>query len=94
MSEKSNRFEKVWAEAVSKVWNEGDAAFRHKLLTNPKAAFAELGAEIPEGVDLRVIESSRQNVYFVLPPKPEDLKDIEDQNLDELYRACPGTVCQ
>jgi hypothetical protein len=94
MPEKANRFEQAWAEAVAKVWKEGSGEFRTKLLRDPKAAFAELGAEIPQGVDVRVIESSRSQVYFVLPPKPGELKDISDENLDELYRACPGTVCQ
>ena len=94
MSDSTNNFERAWAEAVAKVWQESDQSFRMKLLSDPKSAFAELGAEIPSGVDVRVIESTLKQVYFVLPPKPEDLEDISDQNLDELYRACPGTVCQ
>lgn len=90
----SNKFERAWAEAVARIWTRGDMEFRRKMLEDPRAAFAELGAEIPEGVDLRVIERTAKNVYFVLPPRPEELEDISDQNLDELYRACPGTVCQ
>lgn len=90
----SNKFERAWAEAMARIWTKGDKDFRRKMLENPKAAFAELGAEIPEGVDVRVIEGTAKNVYFVLPPRPEELENISDKNLDELYRACPGTVCQ
>lgn len=89
-----NKFERAWAEAMTRIWTKGDVAFRRKMLEDPKAAFAELGAEIPEGVDIRVIERTSKNVYFVLPPKPDELTDLSDKNLDELYRACPGTVCQ
>jgi hypothetical protein len=93
MARQTNRFEQAWAEAVVRVWQENDATFRTKLLSDPKAAFAELGAEIPHGIQVKVIENSANQVNFVLPPRPSALEEVTDQNLDELYRACPGTVC-
>ena len=94
MAESGNKFERAWAEAVAKVWQESDQTFRRKLLVDTRAAFAELGVEIPHGVEVQVIESTQKKMFFVLPPKPEELGEIADENLDELYRACPGTVCQ
>lgn len=93
MAEQPNRFEQAWAEAVIRVWRQGDSAFKAKLLRDPKAAFKELGADIPHGINVKVIENTAGEVHFVLPPQPKELADITDQNLDELYRACPGTVC-
>jgi len=88
-----NRFEKAWATAVLRVWKECDEDFRRKLVKDPRAVFAELGAEIPAGVHVKIIENTPTHLHFVIPPKPEDLDAITDENLDELYRACPGTVC-
>jgi hypothetical protein len=93
MSKTPNRFERAWAEVVAKVWYEGDQGFRERLLRDPKSVFAELGASIPADVTLTVVENTRQQITFVVPPKPEELSGLRDEAMSELYRACPGTVC-
>jgi hypothetical protein len=89
----SNRFEQAWAEAVARAWNQDDSAFREKLLRDPKGVFADLGAPIPENVQLTVVENTKTHLTFVVPPKPSELTDIASSPIAELYRACPGTVC-
>jgi hypothetical protein len=89
----TNQFERAWAEAVARTWKEGNQEFRKQLLTDPKAVFAKLGAPIPAGIDVVVIENTAGKLHFVLPPKPAELSEISDSKLTELYRACPGTVC-
>lgn len=91
--EAENRFEAAWAELVSRIWSEQDPDARAELMRNPKAVFAELGADIPSDIEIVVIENSPTRLNFVLPPTPEELDKVSDQSLSELYRACPGTVC-
>jgi hypothetical protein len=87
-----NRFDRAWAEVMAKVWG-GDESLRQKLISDPKAAFADFGAKIPDGINVVVIENAPGQVHFVLPLKPAELAVVSDSALTELYRACPGTVC-
>jgi hypothetical protein len=45
-----------------------DDGFRQRLLDDPKGAVEdELGARLPEGVEVRVVEERAQTIYLVLP---------------------------
>src|SRR5690242_2474616 len=57
VTNEENSFERAWAEAVVRVWRQGDEGFRQKLLNDPKSAFAELGAKVPDGVEVHIIEN-------------------------------------
>jgi diamine N-acetyltransferase len=49
-----------------------DPAFRHSLLSDHRAAIKQtFGEDVPEGLDLRVVEETPQVAYLVLPlPAP------------------------
>lgn len=64
-----------------------DEGFRQKLLNDPKAAVEEeLGAPLPEGVEIRAVEETADTVFLVLPPSGSsaggDNEEISDQDLD------------
>ena len=42
------------AKIIAKAWK--DPRFKEKLLKNPKAAFKEVGLDIPENIRVKVIE--------------------------------------
>ena len=45
-----------------------DDAFRQRLLADPKATVEqELETQLPEGVEVTVVEESEQTIYLVLP---------------------------
>jgi hypothetical protein len=45
-----------------------DEEFRQRLLDDPKAAVEqELGTQLPEDVEVSVVEESAQTIYLVLP---------------------------
>ena len=45
-----------------------DDSFRQRLLADPKAAAEqELGTQLPEGVEVRVVQESADTIYLVLP---------------------------
>lgn len=61
---------------IARAWQ--DESFKEELLSNPKAAFERESIELPESIELRVVEENANTLYFVLPPKPsEELSDAE-----------------
>jgi nitrile hydratase alpha subunit len=73
-----------------------DEDFRQTLLDDPKAAVEqELGTQLPEGVEVRVVEESGQSIYLVLPVRSADLppSELSDQDLDAVAGGDTGATC-
>jgi hypothetical protein len=70
-----------------------DDSFRQRLLDDPKGTVEqELGSQLPEDVEVRVVEESAQSIYLVLPfasPLSEG-GEISDEELEAV--AGGGTV--
>jgi len=77
-----------------------DEDFRQRLLDDPKAAVEqELGAQLPEGVEVRAVEESQDTIYLVLPsasPLGGEDGELSDQDLEAVagggswMTGCPG----
>jgi hypothetical protein len=62
-----------------------DEDFRRRLLEDPKATVEqELATQLPEDVEVRVVEESQQTIYLVLPFRSADLPagELSDQQLE------------
>jgi hypothetical protein len=62
-----------------------DDSFRQRLLDDPKGTVEqELGTQLPEDVEVRVVEESQQSIYLVLPFRSADLPpgELSDQELE------------
>jgi hypothetical protein len=61
-----------------------DEFFRQELLRNPKSTLErELGAPLPEGVDVRAVEDTADTVHLVLPSKSlSERGELSDEDLD------------
>jgi hypothetical protein len=58
-----------------------DESFRQQLIDDPKAAIGEeLGVEIPDGLQIRVIEEDPQEVVLVLPAAA-GTRELSDEQL-------------
>ena len=78
-------------EAETKIVSKAleDADFRNNLKANTKAVLAqELGGEIPEGVEIEVLEETDSKLYLVLPPLM-----LEEELSDEELEAVAGGGC-
>jgi hypothetical protein len=67
---------------------ERDRAFRQQLVDDPRGAIEEeLGVELPEGLQVRVLQEGPSEAVLVLPifPDPGELRD------EELAAAAGGT---
>lgn len=62
--------EDMEARIISKAWQ--DESFKQELIGNPTAVFCrELGLDLPQGLEVRVVEETPTTIYLVLPAKPE-----------------------
>lgn len=89
--ERALRRERIWAEAVARVWR-GDVDFTNELRADPKGVLGRMGAEFPASMTVQLIENTPENMTFVLPTKPRPIEASAKEAVF-LYAACPCTVC-
>ncbi len=87
----ANRYNDAWSQILAKIWTKKDGTLRERLISDPGSVFAEHGAEFPGDVTVSVIENGPKNLTFVIPVAPVGLAEISDEDIAELYQACPGT---
>ncbi|HPZ43894.1 MAG TPA: NHLP leader peptide family RiPP precursor [Bacillota bacterium] len=64
---------------------QSDHNFKKFLMEKPHEAIAQFGVQVPEEVEVRVVEESANVVYLVVPVNPDELTD-------ELLNAVAGGV--
>ena len=64
-------------EIIKKAQSDKD--FKKALLDNPKETLGQLGVQVPEEVEVKVVEESPKVVYLVLPV---NLDELTDEQLD------------
>ncbi|OGV59777.1 MAG: hypothetical protein A2283_10990 [Lentisphaerae bacterium RIFOXYA12_FULL_48_11] len=79
-------FQKAYGKLVAKAWS--DAEFKAKLLADPMKVFKENSMEVPEGIEVRIVENTDKIINFILPPEPSD--ELTDE---QLSGADGGFVC-
>ncbi len=68
-----------------------DEAFKSELISNPKAVIArEIGQELPESVEIEVLEPTPEKLYLVLPLKVESGEMASDELSNEQLDAVAG----
>ena len=58
-----------------------DSAYRSRVVREPRAVLAEWGTELSDDVEVRVVDSSSEVRYFVLPQRPADTEQLSEQEL-------------
>ncbi len=56
-----------WEAIIDKAGT--DAGFKQRLLDNPVKALGEDGVAVPDGIAVKVVESTDKEVWLVLPHK-------------------------
>ncbi len=59
-------------------------AYRSRMVREPRAVLAEFGTEIPDGVEVRVHDSTAELRYMVLPLRPEGTGDMDEDALAKI----------
>ena len=61
-----------------------DAAYRSRVVRQPRAVLAEWGTELGADVDVRVHDSSSEVRYFILPERPAGTESLTEDELAAL----------
>ena len=74
-------------EFLNKVWT--DEAFRARLESDPKAVLKEMGGQVPDNVQIKVVRDSDRVKYLHIPsPPPEgEISDADLGRVDGLRKA-------
>lgn len=59
-------------------------AYRSRAVREPRGVLAEFGTTLPEGVAVRVHDSTADMRYLVLPLRPEGTEDMREEDLAAL----------
>src|SRR5688500_11682636 len=58
--------------------------YRARMVREPRAVLREMGCDVPDEVELRVWDSSAEVRYLVLPERPADTEDLDEEQLAAL----------
>ena len=73
---------------IPPVWYKSPP-YRARVVREPRAVLAEFGLELPDGVEIRVWDSSAELRYIVLPMRPEGTEHLDEDDLAALVtRDC------
>lgn len=83
------------------VWYKS-APFRSRAVIDPRGVLADFGTTLPDGVEIRVWDSTAELRYLVLPRRPAGTEGLSEDELADLVTrnamigvevvAAPGTV--
>jgi hypothetical protein len=75
----SEEQERKMQKIIVKAWMDDD--YKQALLANPTSRLKEEGVEIPEGVEIHIVENTENVHHLVLPhkPTPEELTENDYQ---------------
>ena len=100
MTEAKNKL----AELFAACWR--DETLKGRFLADPRSVLEEFGMELPEGVDVKVVENADDRVHITLPMTPPGHAELSDADLQRVagggnswnyqthdcHSTCPGVI--
>ena len=75
MTEERNKLAALFAAC----WK--DEALKARFLSDPKAVLAEHGIDVPDGIDVNVVENTDNTVHITMPMTPAGAGELSDEEL-------------
>ena len=85
MTEQRNQL----AELFAACWK--DDALKARFMADPRAVLAERGIEMPDGIDVTVVENTDNTVHITLPVPPDGHAEM---TMEDLSQAAGGAGAQ
>ena len=82
MTEQKNALAQLFAAC----WK--DEALKARLMADPKAVLKEHGLDVPDGIDVKVVENADDCVHITLPAPPAGDMDLSDEELSNAAGGC------
>ena len=68
--------------AIARAWADGD--YKARLVSDPHAALAEAGVEVPAGLTVKVVENTAETQHLVLPLAPGNAGEVSIKELEKV----------
>jgi hypothetical protein len=81
----------AWPQLVGQAW--ADAAFRQRLLSDPKRVLDELGVELPADHAIELVEDTPSKTFLVLPQRPAHLDALASLDGPSLSTGIRADAC-
>ena len=78
MTEQRNALAQVFAAC----WK--DEELKARFMADPKAVLAEFDMDVPDGVDVKVVENSDNCVHITMPQAPAGAGELSDEELADV----------
>ena len=75
MTEQKNQLASLFAAC----WK--DEALKARFMSDPKAVLAEHGMDVPDGMDVKVVENADNCVHITMPAPPSGSNELSDKEL-------------
>ena len=85
MTEQKNQLASLFAAC----WK--DEALKARFMSDPKAVLAEYDMDVPEGMDVKVVENADNTVHITMPAAPAGYAEISDEELADAAGGCGCT---
>ena len=79
------------AELFAACWK--DEALKARFMSDPKAVLAERGIDVPDNIDVNVVENSDNTVHITMPKDPTGSTELSDEELAGAAGGLWGTSC-
>ena len=82
MDQRGQRRDELQSRLIERATR--DQGFREELMRDPRGVIGrEMGIDVPEGVEIKVVEESPTTSYLVLPPAPASPgQELSDRELE------------
>ena len=80
-------WQKGYAKVVAQAWS--DAAYKERLVHDPRSVLTEAGLNVPSSYEIAVVEDSSDRRHLVLPAKPAEGEISEEA----LASVAGGNYC-
>ena len=85
MTEQKNQLASLFAAC----WK--DEALKARFMSDPRSVLAEYGMDVPDGMDVKVVENADNCVHITMPSPPRGHDELSDA---ELGKAAGGLTHQ
>ena len=82
MTEQRNKL----AELFAACWK--DEALKQRFMSDPKAVLAEYDMDVPDGMDVKVVENADNTVHITMPAAPDGHMSLSDEELSAAAGGC------
>ena len=82
MTEQKNAMARLFAAC----WKDDE--LKARFMADPKAVMKEYNLDVPDGIDVKVVENADDRVHITLPAPPDGHGGLSDEELGE---AAGGT---